>query len=912
MRNIPIVLSLLLCIQQALCGAETILHSTFDKTGKSIVNNLQSKGLGYFRGALPPGWQENFTGWNRSVCTTASHRDAGGGFLRFRVEKTVIRPPQFFAPLPELQVPATYRLTARMRNRAEGAPSLSLRLTGAPYTTFHACTLGRSGAWETVTSVFTLKEKPRSSTGLYLFADGTGNFDMRSITLEKLTTEEAQAAFAAQAAAGTARLRRPPADARNYLRNSRLPLGLQSGWLRHRDAFQGTIRADSALPGPSGAPSLQLSSLPGKQLGICSEPFNVPDPRRRSAFSFSYRGSGNYTASIISENRALASLKLPPSAEWKRVAIPFDAPADAWAMTLQVVGTGEINLDAFRTTSEHETAYAAAGECEVALALPESELSGSRIQFTDEPARLRYHVTGNFRGAELQLQAVNLYGERRRLQTVALDDDKRGGIADFGLFPEKPLGMFRVEAQVFRNRKPVSPPNELVITRLERPVHQGRDGHDSPFGIHVSGSVDSIRAVKAAGVNHARMHDAALNYIGWAFLEPEKGKWRFYDDEIAAFRDNHIRLFAELGTAPRWASFLSRTRTDGMPSPGYWGNYFLPLNQQDYANYVRTVVTRYRGVIDEYFVWNEPWLGSFFAVGYDRSHPGGFIRPENPHAAFAELCRTAFRAAKEADPNVRISGFNTSAGNCAWTQGVYDAGGFDWCDMVDFHFYTPRMTGFPDDECRTAVDTATGCIAARRGGKIGKPVYMSEGQGASFSVSGGGSSLRYAGMYRHTVPWENREDFTRLADNNVRYVVSLLGAGVKRVFLYSAHCYKDLASAPSFLVLFNADGYPHPMLAAHSAMARRLENTQFRRVRQLADGLYLWLFQGEGRSAAVISRRSTAAGGAVNTRLPSVKAADLYGNPLAFPLRPKDTVIYLETPENVDKLEHSITFTQGE
>lgn len=138
MRNIPIILSLLFCIQQALCGAETILHSTFDKTGKSIVNNLQSKGLGYFRGALPPGWQENFTGWNRSVCTTASHRDAGGGFLRFRIEKTVIRPPQFFAPLPELQVPATYRLTARMRNRAEGAPSLSLRLIGAPYTTFHA------------------------------------------------------------------------------------------------------------------------------------------------------------------------------------------------------------------------------------------------------------------------------------------------------------------------------------------------------------------------------------------------------------------------------------------------------------------------------------------------------------------------------------------------------------------------------------------------------------------------------------------------------------------------------------------------------------------------------------------------------------------------------------------------------
>ena len=45
---------------------------------------------------------------------------------------------------------------------------------------------------------------PQSSTGLYLFADGTGNFDMRSITLEKLTPEEAQAAFAAQAAAGTA------------------------------------------------------------------------------------------------------------------------------------------------------------------------------------------------------------------------------------------------------------------------------------------------------------------------------------------------------------------------------------------------------------------------------------------------------------------------------------------------------------------------------------------------------------------------------------------------------------------------------------------------------------------------------------------------------------------------------------
>ena len=154
-------------------------------------------------------------------------------------------------------------------------------------------------------------------------------------------------------------------------------------------------------------------------------------------------------------------------------------------------------------------------------------------------------------------------------------------------------------------------------------------------------------------------------------------------------------------------------------------------------------------------------------------------------------------------------------------------------------------------------------------------------------------------MYNLTLPWKNEEDFHSAAERNVRYIVSFLSLGVRRIFLYSAHCYSDFSQAPSFLVLFNADGTPHPMLPAFSAMARRLENRKFIGSLETGDGIRAYFFSDGKTGVAVLS-------GAPEKIMAQMKKAkaegvnlfDLYGNSITAPLPPGIELLYAETNGN--------------
>ena len=59
----------------------------------------------------------------------------------------------------------------------------------------------------------------------------------------------------------------------------------------------------------------------------------------------------------------------------------------------------------------------------------------------------------------------------------------------------------------------ISPYNEIVMTRLERPVFWGQDAPDSPFGCHFIALESTIRMMKACGINWARLHDAGTGVL---------------------------------------------------------------------------------------------------------------------------------------------------------------------------------------------------------------------------------------------------------------------------------------------------------------------------------------------------------------------------------------------------------------
>ena len=869
----------------------TLLSTDFSTA--ATVRDVSGKGS--FHGVLPNGWKEDYTHFISSAVSTKTDTLKGKAYLRFVITGPG---PQFQAPLKKLEAGRYYRLTFTGDNRTGEPLGFALRQIAAPYTQLAYASANSEPGWKTQSLLFKTGEKIPGQTALFMTIRGNGEVDLASLRLEELSE-------------GDVVTKRPDAKLINFFRNSRLPLGLQSGWTQesmgswNNIGINGRIEPDFSVRGPSGEAALKLESEPGKNIGLYSEPFNIGDPGIKHGVSFAVRGNGEFLAEIITEKHnwtPLERISFHAEPGWKRIEIPFHPPADAPAFALHIRGSGTIWLDAFRAAPATATGYRPMMQNEVSLSFPESSASEARIQFPDEKAELHYYVSGPVSsGSELHISIANLYGENIRLPAVPVTERQRKGTIRYDRFPKRPYGQFRVEVQLFRNGKAVSPVNEMVATRVVRPRYWGKDAPDSAFGIHVVPQKESLLAAKASGANWARLHDAGLPLIGWAFLEPQKGKWQFRDRELKAYRSAGLRLLGELGTAPEWASYFDPViRCDS----GYFKNYFAPRHVEDFANYAHTVAKRYRGMIDEWFLWNEPWYPPFFAFGFDKTGKKSLSKywsaPDAPER-YAALSAAAYDAVKKANPDAVVCGFNTRGFDPnRWSERVYDAGGMKKCDVLDYHFYAGRLLGYPnDDYAREAWQSAFGYIARKEGGKISKPIYMTEGQGSPETA--GSSECRYIGLMKHTIPWEGKEDYHWLTDRNVRLHLSLLAIGVKRIFLYSAHCWSDFSQAPSFLVLFNADGTPHPMLPAFSALAKRIEQKKFIGSADAGNGIRVCFFSDGRKGTAVLFGPPARIMDRLKNASERVKLFDLYGNAPAAALPPGIELLYAETDGNFNE-----------
>jgi hypothetical protein len=417
-----------------------------------------------------------------------------------------------------------------------------------------------------------------------------------------------------------------------------------------------------------------------------------------------------------------------------------------------------------------------------------------------------------------------------------------------------------------------------------------KDAPNSPFGVHMLSDTRHIQMAKAMGINWTRLHDAGASYIGWDFVEREKGKWNFRDTKIQRFRQNNIKILGGLSTTPQWARTMKESHD------GYADRWSQPSDFADYANYVKTITQRYKGVIDAYEVWNEPWLSKlFWHTHFDNGHKAG----PAPQRDYARLMQAAYRAAKAVDPNITIAGINTTTHDAEpgfieasqWTRGVIENGGLDACDVISYHQYMGSVSAFPGDEVEKGFHKGLDPILQTLG-KMPKPVWMTEGS----SLYGTGKSQ---GFYRHTLSSPNTEDSTAVADKLCRYVVSMLSQGVEKVFLYS------MATAGSeWAVLVNFDNSMHPAGAAHSNMAWQLEDTKFSKRVEVAPNVFAFLFSGKGRSVAVLAPKEQATYTLPkNTKL---TMNDLWGNTLPGGAKLGTTLSYVSTTGSVSDLEQQL------
>ncbi|MBI3970138.1 MAG: O-antigen ligase family protein [Chloroflexi bacterium] len=245
----------------------------------------------------------------------------------------------------------------------------------------------------------------------------------------------------------------------------------------------------------------------------------------------------------------------------------------------------------------------------------------------------------------------------------------------------------------------------------------------------------SLQLIRDAGFGWIRQQFAwsALEVGGkgqfWDY-ERDRPTWDAYDLIIRDARAAGLRVIARLELPPDWARPEGSYKTQP------------PTNLQDYADFVAAFVEHYRGEIDYIQVWNEPNLTAEW--GIDPHDPAARQRCAHAcidPAGYVELLRAGYRAAKQANPNVRVLSASLAQtlesdapgshglDDLVYLERMYEHGAQPYFDVLAANAYG-LWTGPHDRQVGGAYTNFSRVLLAReimrRHGDAGKPIWISE------------------------------------------------------------------------------------------------------------------------------------------------------------------------------------------
>ena len=868
---------------------------------------------GRVTGNVPQGWEDN-SFWAQLNFNYNVTQEDGQKYLGMRLSSYVNGWASIRHMLPDFPDGSLFRLKVKMRGIANVPVEFGIREVSKPYTYLWSQTETLTPQWREAEYVFSL-DANKQPIGFWWDVKGPGEVDIATLRLERISKDKLISDLKAQY---------PDNGPKNVLRATRLPLGMQSGWsidLRRSsdNAWEydpanpptnhdPVVEADPNTIGVSGFPALHVSDH--DKITLWGEPFSVPLPFQKYTASFYIKGTGKGGVHIMRDGAVIAKQSFQGGPDWTRVEIPFDPRLGSKLYAMRLTFSGELWFDGWQV-GPGETAgpYVTQLPAEISLACVAKETAPERIQFSDEPAKVEYCVTAGPTappaGLTLHARVVDLYGETKELAPVPLKAQATNeGRLTFSVFPQHPLGAFRIETWVEDAKgTKASPYQEIVIHRLHRPRYWGKDAPDSPFGTHVDSDIMHVTMAKAMGMNWVRSHDAGVWWSGWYYLERQPGQWTFQDEAVSHYRQLHLKLLTTLVTTPQWASYFVKKHS------GYFDTFFRPKDPAQYANYATAFATHYKGVIDAYDIWNEPWNAAWFGYSYDdtKTDRAGYRISQDSPAAYAELVKVAYTALKKVDPKITVVGVNTT-GTSVYNKPYPDIDGQDWsilqsglksdeyCDVIGYHQYDSTFEGFPGDAMEKAYNVALGPFIARG---VTKPVWMTEGSALVGHIA--------SGFYNYTLPYVDPEDVMDTGNIACRHALSLLGLHVDKFFLYSMAVYGSFGNRVNtqYIQMVTEDGMLHPSADAFSAFAWNLEDTKFQKRVALGQDTYAYLFAGKGRSLAVLAPPAVGATIDLPARA-DWKVTDLLGNRVTDAKVSSNRLTTIETSKSLNDLEAAV------
>jgi hypothetical protein len=588
----------------------------------------------------------------------------------------------------------------------------------------------------------------------------------------------------------------------NLLENSSFELGLSGGWSIPGPTPPEQLRMLDPSTAHHGISSVRLDYSAGGQQTLTGRfrPVRVGQTHTLSARVHAHDpgatvilGFENGYVPLGSRPHRFETRKALEPGTWQRIQVSGVAkagPADAYGIRIAATGptAGSVWVDSVQFEEGPARPYAPAHPLEPALLLPEP----TGISRWDEPVRYTIQVanhTANAIRATLAIQTWDFRDRQVREDTIGPRLFAPGVTIIERAEPPRTRGSQRLRLRI-NDREELE--NEITLTVVPPARHPSRHVA-SRFGQHVRLEPWQLGVAKRLGACWARMHDVDF-CLSWDQAEPEAGKWVWADDKIDLAHRVGVDVLGVLGRTPGWA--LEPEQHGKTPE----GGWFYPPDLDAWANYVEAVTRHYRGKVDVWEIWNEPYG---FGIG--------------DGTKYAALVRTAYAAAKRGNPDCTLLGLCTHAGATAFNQDAVAGEAMTACDLISYHCYTRDGT----DAYRRGIEVREVLGLADNG----KKMWMSEGMGGytfswhSFLVD----AVNDPYSRRPGAPTFSSE---AAAVTGARAIANILAAGAEKTFWYWSPWESASSIRPDRYTWFEYDGQLKPYAAAYAVAAHFLDDTR--------------------------------------------------------------------------------------
>ena len=360
---------------------------------------------------------------------------------------------------------------------------------------------------------------------------------------------------------------------------------------------------------------------------------------------------------------------------------------------------------------------------------------------------------------------VTLDPGQRIVKTVTLPDTLRGAfcadlVIDGTIFAERVFGVV--------------------------PVPRDIPAEKSIMGDHLDFNDFNMKSARRLGTRWTRTHDGWAKITKWYLLEPKQGNWKWntpyiasvgLDDAVKMSEKYGIKILGLLDEPPGWGV--------GLPKQERCRDYY-PTDWTAWNNYVTQIVSRYKGRIDTWELFNEP------------SNADKYI----------ELCRNTSAIFKKIYPEGKMIGLSCTPGAPIMKK-LLQANGQQYVDGISTHIYSYSPNGNLGANFRSVDDAFK---------KNGKPMqqWMTEGNP--------GSAGQMEFFRSHPLYNNERQDVTDMP----RYMTVALSNNVKVFYYFNGFpspSPQDIMTGPTW-TYYNHDTSIAPGGVARAVWAKMLDGTE--------------------------------------------------------------------------------------